>query len=78
MTPGRIRELNRLASLRSQLASVGKGRTSEDIKARLRSAVDAQEKLMAMLGDSDKPKTETETETTVKVKAPSKGSAKKS
>jgi hypothetical protein len=57
---------------------VGKGRTSEDIKARLRSAVDAQEKLVAMIGDSDKPKTETETETTVKVKAPSKGSAKKS
>lgn len=75
MIPSHIRELNRLASLRSQLAAVGEGRTSEAIRARLLEAVDAQEKLMAMFGKPDQPKTETET--TDKVKAPSKKSVKK-
>ena len=76
MTPGHIREFNRLASLRSQLASAGKGRTADSIKARLKKSVDAQEKLMEQFGETEK--LTTKTETIEKVKTPSKVSAKKS
>ena len=76
MTIGHIRELNRLASLRSQLAAAGRGRTADSIKARLKKSVDAQEKLMEQFGKTDG--LTTKTETIDKVKSPSKGSAKKS